>query len=299
MPASETDSCQAGQCVGSNPVLCEDSNACTDDACNPATGQCLFIPDATNTCSDGDACTQTDACVAGQCMGTNPVLCDDNNACTDDACDTGNGQCVSTNDDSNTCTDGDGCSQTDTCQAGQCVGSNPVLCEDSNACTDDACNPETGQCLFIPDASSTCSDGNACTQTDACVAGQCLGSSPVVCDDGKACTDDACDPANGQCVSTNDDSNTCTDGDACTQTDTCQAGQCAGSNPVLCEDSKACTDDACDPANGQCVFTNDDSNTCSDGDACTQTDAGQAGQCAGSNPVLCDDSNVCTAPTRV
>ena len=136
------ETCSAGTCQPGTAPDCTDSNACTDDSCNPAVG-CVNAPDNTNTCSDGNACTQADACVAGQCLGANPVLCNDSNACTDDACNPASGQCVFTNDNSNACTDGDACSQTDSCQAGQCVGSNPVLCEDSNACTDDACNPAT------------------------------------------------------------------------------------------------------------------------------------------------------------
>jgi hypothetical protein len=291
---TQTDSCQAGACVGGNPVICDDGNACTDDACDPATGQCVFTNDDTNSCSDGNACTQTDSCQGGVCVGGNPVVCDDGNACTDDACDPATGQCVFTNDDTNSCSDGNACTQTDSCQAGVCVGGNPVVCDDGNACTDDVCDPATGQCVFTNDDTNACSDGNACTQTDSCQAGVCVGGNPVVCDDGNACTDDACNPATGQCVFTNDDTNACSDGNACTQTDSCQDGVCVGGNAVVCDDGNACTDDACDPATGQCVFTNDDTNSCSDENACTQTDSCQAGACVGGNPVVCDDGNACT-----
>jgi subtilisin-like proprotein convertase family protein len=47
---------------------------------------------------------------------------------------------------------------------------------------------------------------------------------PVTCDDGNPCTDDACDPVLG-CVHTNNDSNTCSDGNACTN-DVCVGGAC-------------------------------------------------------------------------
>lgn len=51
-------------------VTCNDNNPCTDDACNPTNGQCLFTNDDANTCSDGNACTTGDACVSGVCGGT-------------------------------------------------------------------------------------------------------------------------------------------------------------------------------------------------------------------------------------
>ncbi len=98
----------------------------------------------------------------------------------------------------------------------------------------------------------------------------------VVCDDGNPCTDDTCDPILG-CVYTIDDTNTCSDNNVCTTGDACQAGQCVGT-PITCDDSNPCTDDTCDPVTG-CVFTNDDTNLCDDGNTCTINDACQRGVC--------------------
>src|SRR5439155_683459 len=145
-----------------------------------------------------------------------------------------------------------------------CVGSNPVVCNDQNPCTDDSCNPANGQCVFTPNNANSCSDGNACTQTDSCVNGACVGSNPVVCNDQNPCTDDSCNPANGQCVFTPNNANSCSDGNACTQNDSCVICACVGSNPVVCNDLNPCTDDSCNPANGQCVYTNNNANSCSD-----------------------------------
>jgi hypothetical protein len=223
-----------------------------------------------------------------------PVVCDDGNACTDDSCNPSDGSCVYTNDDSNTCSDGNACTQNDSCDAGTCVSSTPVVCDDGNACTDDSCNPADGSCDYTNDDSNTCSDGNACTQNDACDAGTCVGSTPVVCNDGNACTDDSCNPADGSCDYTNDDSNTCSDGNACTQNDACDAGTCVGSNPVVCNDGNACTDDSCNPADGSCVYANDDSNSCNDGVNCTQNDACNGGTCQGT-PVICNSPIACSA----
>jgi hypothetical protein len=52
--------------------------------------------------------------------------------------------------------------------------------------------------------------------------------------------------------------------------------QCASDTD--CNDSNDCTDDTCDTSSGNCVFTNDDTNTCSDGNICTD-DACMSGAC--------------------
>ncbi len=290
----------AGRCE-STPIVCNDSNVCTDDTCNPATG-CVFTNDNTNTCTDGSACT-TDACVAGRCEST-PIVCNDSNVCTDDTCNPATG-CVFTNDDTNACTDGSACTS-DACVAGRCE-STPIVCNDSNVCTDDTCNPATG-CVFTNDNTNACTDGSACT-SDACVAGRCE-STPIVCDDSNVCTDDRCDPATG-CVFTPDDTNTCSDGSACTN-DACVNGRCQSTlvdcddaskctndscdpatgcvhTPVVCDDANACTTDACDPASG-CSYRAVD---CNDDDACTNDSCNRATGCV-YEPVECDDRNACT-----
>ena len=71
---------------------------------------------------------------------------------------------------------------------------------------------------------------------------------PVSCDDGKFCTDDACDRILG-CVHTNT-TTPCDDFNACTLTDVCGGGACAGSIPIVCNDADACTADACNRASG-------------------------------------------------
>jgi hypothetical protein len=75
------------------------------------------------------------------------------------------------------CTDGDLCTQTDTCQSGVCLGANPVVCTASDACHFAGnCAPATGICSnpARPDGSA-CDDGNSCTGNDACSGGVCLG----------------------------------------------------------------------------------------------------------------------------
>ena len=157
--------------MGGTATSCNDNNPCTEDSCNPATG-CQHANN-TASCSDGNACTTGDTCSGGSCVAGTPTVCNDNNVCTDDACNPATGACVYTNDNTNTCSDGNSCTVGDACSAGACVAGAPVVCNDSNACTDDACNPATGLCVFTIDNTNSCTDGNACT-SDACVNGSCV-----------------------------------------------------------------------------------------------------------------------------
>jgi hypothetical protein len=119
----------------------------------------------------------------------------DANPCTTDACD-GAGNCAAANNEAG-CDDGLFCTVNDTCVEGACVGS-PRDCSDANSCTDDGCSEAGDTCTHVAN-DAPCSDGNACTLVDACVDSQCVGSSPVDCDDGDVCTVDACEPGTGEC----------------------------------------------------------------------------------------------------
>ena len=78
---------------------------------------------------------------------------------------------------------------------------------------------------------SSCDDGNACTLTDVCVQGSCVGSGPVTCWAVDQCHDaGTCDPATGVCSDpARLDGSSRDDFDGCTHGDTCQAGACVGS----------------------------------------------------------------------
>mgnify|MGYP007099124517 CR=1 FL=1 len=67
------------------------------------------------------------------------------------------------------CNDGNACTQSDTCEAGACTGANPVVCSALDQCHDAGmCDPMTGVCSNPVKANgSACDDGNACT-IDAC-----------------------------------------------------------------------------------------------------------------------------------
>ncbi|MBN2192073.1 MAG: hypothetical protein JW751_04595 [Polyangiaceae bacterium] len=241
-----TDACVSGTCTPTpNDAVCDDGNPCTDDACVPATGDavtgCLLTNNDSNTCDDASVCTTGDHCSSGSCVGTF-ITCEDSNPCTDDKCDPLTG-CYFENDNSNACSDGSVCTD-DICSAGTCVLT-PITCNDGNPCTDDDCDAVTG-CYFTNDDGNTCSDTNLCTTAEHCSAGSC-DSSPVTCDDGNPCTDDACDPVTG-CYFPNNDGNACTDGNLCTN-DACSAGACTATL-VDCDDADDCTLETCDPATG-------------------------------------------------
>ncbi|MBZ0118283.1 MAG: hypothetical protein K8H88_14875, partial [Sandaracinaceae bacterium] len=98
-----------------------------------------------------------------------------------------------------------------TCQSMVCVPAgcgNSVVdggeeCDDGNAADGDGC---TRMCRFTCSADGDCSDGNACNGLERCsmpgtIGSRCAAPMRVRCDDGNACTTDACNPATG-CVAT-------------------------------------------------------------------------------------------------
>jgi len=282
-PCTTADVCQGGACAG-KPAACDDGNPCTADACDAANGACTSKP-AAAACSDGDACTFADACQGGACVGK-PVACDDGNPCTDDGCTKAKG-CGATPNGA-ACNDGNPCTAADTCAGAVCAGAAKV-CDDKNPCTQDTCAAASGGCVFVPTAGA-CSDANACTSKDTCVAGACHGA-PAVCDDGKPCTADGCDPAKGCFAANLPDGKPCDDGNTCTTGDACAAGLCKAIG-APCDDNNVCTADTCVPAKG-CQSAPADGKACDDGSACTAPDVCAAGKCQGAP--ACDDNNPCTS----
>jgi hypothetical protein len=253
--------CQSGTCVGTNPIVCTASDAChVAGTCNSSSGACSnpAAPNGT-ACNDGNACTQTDLCTGGACAGGNPVICVAIDSChVAGACDPSTGVCVNPVVPNGTaCNDGNACTQTDVCTSGVCVGGNPVACAASDAChVSGTCDPTSGVCSnpSAPDGTA-CNDNNACTQSDTCVTGACVGANPVTCAASDAChVAGTCDPTSGVCSNPSaPDGTACNDNNACTQSDTCLAGTCAGSNPVVCTAMDACHGvGTCDPTSGVC-----------------------------------------------
>ena len=319
--------------VGGDYVnLCDDGNECTVDSCNGEAGCGYEILDG-GECKDGDACTVGDHCELGDCVG-NPVLCDDSNPCTDDACD-GFGGCQF-EENAVACDDGDPCTVADQCDGGACVGvvvpcdcqsdqdceafedgdlcngtlhcdleKWPYACRVSEAtvvvcpepvgenapCVAATCESETGECGFAPAHEGVaCDDGDPCTIGDHCVEGQCGGGLAANCADDNPCTDDSCDGQSG-CVHVNN-SAPCEDGNICTLEDLCQEGACVAGELISCDDGNVCTDDVCLPESG-CTHL-DNAAACDDGNACSLGDHCAGGACVHDQWQVCSDDDVCT-----
>jgi cysteine-rich repeat protein len=183
---------------------CDDGNTANGDGCNSScqNEKCVQQSVGPFPCSSNTDCSAPRTCntQAGLCQPN--LICDDNNFCTDDTCNTslngGTCQHVAKN-----CADAQACT-TDSCNAvtGVCqhVGDNAV-CDDSNVCTTNTCNPTTG--CVLTNNNNACSDGNACTGDDACAGGVCTGNvigGCAVCGDNSKSGDEQCDDGNATFV---------------------------------------------------------------------------------------------------
>jgi len=298
----------------------EGKGVCQVAQCDSVAKVCILgkLKDFT-PCNDDDLCTVETYCLVGECGNGFTVTCDDQNACTDDACDPEEGCIFKPN--TAVCDDGNACTSEDACNGGVCSGA-PTGCPCD---TDDDC--------LQPDP------GNLCVvQTSACIASQCVvvGEDKVVCDESldTDCSKNACDPATGVCgQKAAEDGLACTDGFACTIGDACQGGLCAsGENKCPCAKDEECAgfDDQdmcnglvacidglcavnpdtvvhcpadaltqckvskCDPATGTCGVENmAEGVSCNDEDLCTFPDKCKAGECTGA-PADCNDGEQCT-----
>jgi hypothetical protein len=134
------DTCAESKCTAGPALNCNDGNVCTDDDCQPDTG-CVYANNGAD-CDDGNACTMDEICGAGKCQVGNPIDCNDSNICTDDTCNPLTG-CVYDNN-SVPCNDLDVCTLGDICSGGLCAGPDNLDCDDSNDCTTDSCDGQSG-----------------------------------------------------------------------------------------------------------------------------------------------------------
>jgi hypothetical protein len=304
---TQKDVCKAGVCTGTLPVSCSGASACSDaGTCNPATGKCSGgTPKPAGTaCDDSNLCTSNDACNgSGQCVGA-AKTCAATDACHGaGTCDPASGQCSNPNaPNGKSCDDAVKCTTGDVCSNGVCGGAAVVCGAPADSChTQGTCQEATGTCDSPVKADgATCSDGNACTQTDTCSAGVCKGSNPVSCSGAGACTDaGTCNPSTGQCSggAPKPDGTACNDGKSCTTGDVCKSGTCGGAAVVCPVPTDPCHVQAtCSEATGTCPVALAPAGTaCNDGNACTQTDTCSAtGTCTGGNPVVCTGASACT-----
>ena len=79
------DVCSKGSCIaGDKTKDCDDLDVCTQDLCYPGSGCKHFANTA--ACDDGNTCTTSDACADFKCAAGPKLDCDDQNLCTNDAC---------------------------------------------------------------------------------------------------------------------------------------------------------------------------------------------------------------------
>ena len=278
---TSNDHCVQSMCLGT-AVDCDDASACTKDTCVPEAG-CSHLSLQGIACDDADKCTAGDLCLDGKCGGT-LKNCDDGNSCTTDGCDGATASCVQVpSSDGAVCPDDNIPCTVDACKNAAC--SHATVSADScliaNACLSGGALHPAKQCsgckpLVNPHgwsllAGAACKDGDACTVAETCDAtGKCVGKT-ADCDDGNACTSDACNPLapGGDGCIHSALSSTCDDGDKCTHKDACKAGECAG-EALSCEDNNPCTTTGC-TAQGGCSSTpNKDGSACpADALACT------------------------------
>ena len=289
---TDGDSCLEGECQAGEQMDCSaDDSSCSSGTCSEEAEGC--VPEI-----EEGWCRIEEECFAAEEANPDPDL-------TCRVCDPDLSQVAWSTAPFTCFIDGECHNEGDSLGAGGCLVCfsakpdaqtklpNGEACKpDDNDCTADVC--QGGECTHEPDDFLDCDDGNACTKGDGCVAGDCIGTDYAdKCDDGLACTTDACDgeggcvtpPAiepgwclvNGNCYEVNDpapnshgckkcqpdknqyaftdmdDGKTCDDQNLCTVSDVCLAGSCEGEDKP-CDDGILCTVNACDPLKGECEY---------------------------------------------
>jgi len=241
-----------GECTH-DPVVCTAIDECHDPGvCNRDTGLCSNPRRSDGaSCDDDDACTRTDRCVSGACVGTNPVICTAEDQCHDPGtCDSASGECSDVHKrDGTTCSDGDDCTDDDACVSGVCTATPPVI-----SCDGTQCAPA----WWLGD--NDCDEGLLCAENTYDHGDCACGGNPayVVGCDGTTCFpatdlgDGVCD-THLLCAEGNYD-----DGDCACGGDRFQVTACVGG---ACHPLDWLRDNFCDPELN-CAATNFDDGDC-------------------------------------
>ncbi|MBR9677354.1 PGF-pre-PGF domain-containing protein [Candidatus Woesearchaeota archaeon] len=144
------DICTLGAAC-SIPADCPDNGNFCDGTETCSAGACISTG---NPCSDdGYSCTTTCNEPTDSCNVPNNGLCDDSNVCTTDSCIGAGGDAngCSYSFNTNSCSDGVSCTQSDTCGGGVCGGiPNDNLCLPlPSGCSIGSCDINQG-CVFLP-----------------------------------------------------------------------------------------------------------------------------------------------------
>lgn len=267
------------------PTKCDEAN----DRCV----QCLTH----EQCDDGLFCTGLEFCdpLNGTCQGFGAApSCNDGVPCTLDFCNPNTDSCDHAPENFG-CVDGDFCNGVEYCHPLlDCQPGTPPDCDDGVACTVDSCNESTDGCDHTPD-DNACSNGQFCDGVELChPINGCQPGTPPNCNDGVACTIDACDEFNDVCTHTPDDA-PCNDQQFCNGVEYCDplAG-CRAGTPPNCDDGVGCTVDSCDEAGDTCVHMPNDA-ACDDLQHCNGVEfCDPLNDCQPGTPPNCDDGVACT-----
>ena len=226
---------------------------CLKKTCVPQTGKCAPQPVGTgNPCDDGDACSQSDWCLSGECKA-GPDACE----CHVDA------DCAA-KDDGNLCNGTMYCDKSEKMPKCKPDPGSVVWCPkgDDTACLKRVCAPKTGQCPLQPRPNGEpCPAGDPCVAKAVCLAGACTAAALTDCDDADPCTLDTCKSQLG----------------------------CAHA-PLACGDGNDCTADTCDAKTGKCgndAAAMQGKNCNGDDSGCTVNDFCNLGSCVIGKSVLC------------
>ena len=216
----------------------------------------------------------------------------DLNECATWVCDEELGACVEEDLDDETPCDVENKCVASVCHEGICEPGEEMQCDDENPCTKDKCNPESGECEYLP-AEAECEDGDLCTVGDWCEDGMCQTGEPLNCEDGNDCSEDACEF--GECV--HGPLVGCCNEDGDCEDKPCSLAVCEGNECQYlgqencceldeeCDDNNPCTAGIC--ADGGCAYDAVDA-VCNDNNKCTVNDVCSGGFCQGV-PKNCED----------
>ncbi len=303
-------------------LLCDDNGTCV--GCNTASDCGTNTECKTFTCSNTHQCgvsytasgtaagTQTAGnCQKSTCDGAGNISnvpdatdtpADDGNACTDETCVSGAPQHPAKSNGT-TCSDGNGCTLSDTCQSGACTAGTAKACTALDEChTAGTCTPATGLCSNPSQPAGTIT---AAQTSGNCQQNQCDGAGNIVsqpdntdvpADDGLQCTSEVCTggvpshPPKALNTACNQGGTYCNGGTSCVQCTT--VSQCTGADT-------GCHIRTC--ISNQCGFSNPGTDTAvgsgqTPGDCQKRVCDGNGGITSVDDPtdLPADDHNDCT-----
>lgn len=200
--------CVTNLCAG---VVCPENSICASfTRCDPATGQCQYVPNNEGApCDDGSACTIDTVCQNGVCTGGTVTTCDNPATCQ------GAGSCNATTGQCDYPVDAGSCFIFEQCyadgqhnpfndcevcdvsrsQTGWTNVATGLSCLDHNGCATGTCQPDPGGSGFqvCVGTATVCGPGATCGGFDHCVCfTDCNSDGDCNVDNGQVCASSGC-----------------------------------------------------------------------------------------------------------